>query len=85
MIKSKRFREDLFFRIAILEFRTKPLRERTCDVRAICDSFIAKHNLTPLTDEELPAPNVYESGNVRALLNWLHRKEIGIKDYSTYV
>src|SRR5215472_7638218 len=38
------FREDLFYRINVVNVHLPPLRERLEDIPALCDYFIARHN-----------------------------------------
>jgi two-component system response regulator FlrC len=79
-VRQGTFREDLFFRLNVVNLRLPPLRERPGDVSALSDHFVVKYakanGLPPrrLTDEArqalLRAP---WPGNVRELENTLHR------------
>lgn len=68
---SGKFRQDLYFRLAIFEITLPPLRERTDDIPALAERFLRRivpqGHLTDATLEELarrPWP-----GNVRELRN----------------
>ncbi|MDR1035400.1 MAG: sigma-54 dependent transcriptional regulator [Deltaproteobacteria bacterium] len=79
-VKAKRFREDLFYRLNVLELVLPPLCERGDDVLLLARDFLQKHaarlgrarmSLTPEADAQLmlyPWP-----GNVRELNNEMER------------
>jgi transcriptional regulator with PAS, ATPase and Fis domain len=86
-IVAGRFREDLFYRLAVAILKLPPLRERTGDIGPLIDHCLAKVNQdmtgTPgLTDKKLSAGarNLLTGhpwpGNVRELLNTLRRAAI---------
>jgi len=60
-VREKRFREDLFYRLAVLELKIPPLRERGGDVRELFRHFVLKVN----PDAE---PGPMFQGDVQALL-----------------
>jgi two-component system response regulator PilR (NtrC family) len=79
-VQGGRFRQDLFYRLNVIEIAVPPLRERREDLPALCEAL-----LTRIAQEAgMPAPhlsqNVVEQlqahplpGNVRELENLLHR------------
>jgi two-component system response regulator HupR/HoxA len=79
-MSANRFREDLFFRVSVLRVYIEPLRNRTADIPALCDHFIAKHSdrlgkpRHRLCDQVLRLFCEYPwPGNVRELENEIHR------------
>jgi transcriptional regulator with PAS, ATPase and Fis domain len=80
-VNEKRFREDLYYRLAIVTVRLPPLRERLEDLPALVDALLAaEHALerpeaaalrTPAFLRELASHRW--SGNVRELRNYLQR------------
>ena len=91
-IKAGRFREDLFYRLAGVEFQVPPLRDRKNDVSEICMSIIQEANL--LFDKQVQTIdedalkvliNFPWSGNVRELQNELQRAMIITKTDSISV
>jgi DNA-binding NtrC family response regulator len=79
-VKDGSFREDLLFRLNVVNLKLPPLRERPADIAALAEFFIAKYSKAnglsarTLSDEAraalLRAP---WPGNVRELENTLHR------------
>ncbi|MEO6012582.1 MAG: sigma-54 dependent transcriptional regulator [Devosia sp.] len=79
-VREGSFREDLLFRLNVVNLKLPPLRERPGDIAALSDHFVAKYAqanglppraLTPdARDALLRAP---WPGNVRELENTLHR------------
>ncbi len=79
-VRNGSFREDLLFRLNVVNLKLPPLRERPGDITALADHFVAKYAkanglptraLTPEAQQALlraPWP-----GNVRELENTLHR------------
>jgi propionate catabolism operon transcriptional regulator len=71
------FREDLFFRLAILVLRIPPLRERKEDIPLLIEAFIRDWNKTNrlhLTDDDIRKLQSYSwPGNVRELSNFIER------------
>ena len=75
-VNAGRFREDLFYRIAVTTLMIPPLRERQGDVAVLSAHFVAhfaaRHGLPakPLSDEALACLQRYAwPGNVRELRN----------------
>jgi two-component system, NtrC family, response regulator HydG len=79
-VKAKRFREDLYYRLNVIELRLPPLRERREDILLLVDGFMAKYGAS----REKHIQGVSESalamlvdyawpGNVRELENAIER------------
>jgi DNA-binding NtrC family response regulator len=72
LVAGKRFREDLFFRLAVLGVRVPPLRERREDIPALVDHFMPAASRHLVTDALLGDLMSREwPGNVRELRNAL--------------
>lgn len=74
------FREDLYFRINVVELTIPPLRERKLDIPILVDSFIRKYNtmltgrVDGITDAALEVLVQYNwPGNIRELENIIER------------
>jgi len=74
-----RFREDLYFRLAVLSIALPPLRERTEDIPLLVDHFVRKYaaelgkNVFGLTPGALRSLALYAwPGNVRELENVIY-------------
>jgi transcriptional regulator with PAS, ATPase and Fis domain len=79
-VANGRFREDLYYRLAVLTLPIPPLRERIEDLRPLAEHFLALHGRLEgkpgcrLTDEALAALEAHAwPGNVRELENTLHQ------------
>jgi len=78
-IQQGRFREDLYFRLAIFPLVVPPLRERREDILTIAEHFLTQQNTADGRDFQLSpsavaALDAYEfPGNVRELINALER------------
>ncbi len=79
-VKSGRFREDLFFRINVVNVHIPPLRERREDVMPLVEHFLnvcskklnrPRHRLTPAAKDRLIAHEW--PGNIRELANVIER------------
>jgi len=76
-VKAKRFREDLFYRIAVMQVTVPPLRERIEDIECLVNHFIDKYRsgsdigLSPKVIRSLK--NYNWPGNVRELENVVQR------------
>ncbi|MGB9005262.1 MAG: sigma-54 dependent transcriptional regulator [Candidatus Aminicenantales bacterium] len=82
-VKEGRFREDLFFRINVIQIEIPPLRERPDDVVALAERLLAFHSrrnhrsLAGFHKEALQALRQYQwPGNVRELSNVIERAAI---------
>jgi DNA-binding NtrC family response regulator len=79
-IKRGLFREDLYYRLNVIELKIPPLRERKEDITVLAQHFIEKYSkennkkVTGITDEALAALNSYSwPGNIRELRNVIER------------
>ncbi|KRB90491.1 Fis family transcriptional regulator [Noviherbaspirillum sp. Root189] len=77
-VEQGRFRQDLFYRLNVIELRLPPLRERLDDIGLLSDAILARLALggTPgvLSSAALDALRAYSfPGNVRELENVLER------------
>ena len=83
-IRAGRFREDLFYRLAVVPITVPPLRDRRDDVAALADHFLARARarnadcvLRSLSDELVAALARYGwPGNVRELEHVVERLAI---------
>jgi len=78
MVKNGQFREDLYYRLNVMNIRMPSLRERIEDIPSLCRHFIAQFNheqnksVKGLTDEAYRYLISYDyPGNVRQLMNVL--------------
>lgn len=80
MVRYNRFREDLYYRLQVIQIYLPPLRERKDDIPLLVDHFIRKYNeenerhvkgVTPETMQLLI--NYRWPGNVRELENAIER------------
>ena len=82
-IEAARFREDLYYRINVVQIHSPPLRERREDLPALMDAFLkeacARNGRRPLSlsPEALAVMAAYDyPGNVRELRNLVERLAI---------
>ncbi len=80
MTADASFREDLYYRLAVVSIRVPPLRERSDDIPLLVDHFLAKHaerlgRPRPAVDKAVySAFNLYAwPGNIRELENVVER------------
>jgi transcriptional regulator with PAS, ATPase and Fis domain len=74
MVNTRAFREDLYFRLAVLPVTIPPLRERPADILSLVQHFLPKESLSAVTPQmvrELTARPWL--GNVRELRNFVER------------
>jgi DNA-binding NtrC family response regulator len=80
LVAEGKFREDLFFRLDVVNIAMPPLAERSGDIPMLCDHFVkefsAKHN-KPVTGFTADAVNLLSAyawpGNVRELRNTVEK------------
>ena len=79
-VQSGRFRQDLYYRLNVIEIVIPPLRERREDLPALCTALLARISqesgmpVPTLTDDAINAIAAHPlTGNVRELENLLHR------------
>jgi transcriptional regulator with PAS, ATPase and Fis domain len=82
-VKAGRFREDLFYRLNVINIRVPPLRERKDDLSKLIQNFLkhysAKHgrSVQRVSPEALVVLQAYEfPGNARELANIIERAVI---------
>lgn len=94
MVQNGTFREDLYYRLNVVNIRIPPLRERTGDIPMLVDHFIKKYctsmsrDSIPIEQSALRQLEEFEfPGNVRELENIIERaivigngKEIRLRD-----
>jgi len=75
-----RFREDLFYRINVVEIKVPPLRERKNDIRALAQHFLEKYSreagkeITKISSYAVDLLKKYDfPGNIRELENLIER------------
>jgi transcriptional regulator with PAS, ATPase and Fis domain len=94
MVEKGTFREDLFYRLNVVNIHIPPLRERIEDIPLLVDYFINKYcismNRAPVAIDQSALKRLQEfnfPGNIRELENMIERaivvgngKKIGLKD-----
>ncbi len=78
MVAEGKFRQDLFYRLSVVEAQVPPLRERREDIPLLVDRFLSNRNppakVDDLPPETIPMLRGYDwPGNVRELRNALAR------------
>ncbi len=86
MVRTGRFREDLYYRIHVVPIQLPPLRERSGDIPLLCDYFLEVHcvaNGIPVKHLTADALTVLEEhswpGNVRELENLIQRLVVTVR------
>ncbi len=79
MVKEKKFREDLFFRLNVFTLHIPPLRERRNDIPALVEHFCErapkKVRISPVAMQMLQE-NASWPGNIRELQNVIERAAV---------
>jgi DNA-binding NtrC family response regulator len=77
LVKEKKFREDLYYRLSVVPIRIAPLRDRKEDIPFLVDFFISKYSegrKFKISGEAIKILQSYEwPGNVRELENIIER------------
>jgi transcriptional regulator with PAS, ATPase and Fis domain len=83
MVEQETFRQDLFFRINVVVLRVPPLRERTEDIVALSEYFLARQAALSQEPRKTLHPDAVHSlikhnwpGNIRELFNVLEHAHI---------
>lgn len=86
-IKNGHFREDLYYRLNVVEISLPPLRERKEDIPALIAYFLKRYNkqygknISQITPEAMDLLMQYSwPGNVRELQNYIERAVLMTKD-----
>jgi DNA-binding NtrC family response regulator len=74
-VARKQFREDLYYRLAVIRVGVPPLRERGSDIRVLIEHFVARHGkgLAIRPDDLAALVRHAWPGNVRELRNVIER------------
>jgi two-component system response regulator PilR (NtrC family) len=79
-VKEKRFREDLFYRLNVIQIKLPPLRDRREDIQILANHFLKKYSqelsksISNIAPEAIQILLNYEyPGNVRELQNIIER------------
>ncbi|MGF9564703.1 sigma 54-interacting transcriptional regulator [Neorhizobium sp. JUb45] len=81
-VQNRRFREDLYFRLAVFPIESVPLRARREDIPLLAQHFLARQSLARRQDLTLSNANIQTlqryawPGNVRELQNVIERAAI---------
>jgi two-component system response regulator PilR (NtrC family) len=80
LVREKRFREDLFYRLQVIPIRTPPLRERREDIPILAEHFLQRFSqemgkqVAKISEEAMQCLVRYSwPGNVRELENLMER------------
>lgn len=83
LVKEKKFREDLYFRLNVIPIHLLPLRERPEDIPALCEHFLSRIANDMKTSPKSLTPKALQylqkfswPGNIRQLENTLKRAAI---------
>jgi two-component system NtrC family response regulator len=76
-IEDGGFREDLYYRLAVIPVHLPPLRQRKADIPLLVRHFLGKHGNVPCSEAAMEALAAYGwPGNVRELENAVERMVI---------
>lgn len=97
-IRKKNFREDLYYRLTVVEINVPPLRDRKSDIPLLVDKFLHKYGieyrdrLLRINPDALQVLERYDwPGNIRELENVIQRAvimadgHINVKDLPDYL
>lgn len=80
LVKTGKFREDLYYRLNVIPITVPPLRQRVCDIPILAEHFLrvysdANHVNYPIINQEIMSlfMNYNWPGNVRELENTIER------------
>jgi len=74
LVSQGEFREDLYYRLAVIPLELPPLRDRPEDIAALTDLFLATYRAAGITEEARRALGACQwKGNVRELRNVIER------------
>jgi transcriptional regulator with GAF, ATPase, and Fis domain len=78
LVAEQRFREDLYYRLAVFPIQLPPLRSRISDLRELAEAFVVKfHPGASLSQDALQVLEQHSwKGNVRELRNAIERATI---------
>jgi two-component system response regulator AtoC len=78
LVKEKKFREDLYYRLSVFPIRVPPLRERKEDLRLLVDHVLRKLRSDKcMSAQAIAKLNQYDwPGNIRELENTVERANI---------
>ncbi|MCB1051600.1 MAG: sigma-54-dependent Fis family transcriptional regulator, partial [Acidobacteria bacterium] len=87
MVSENKFREDLYYRLNVIEIRLPPLRERMGDLPLLVDHFLRKFEAANQKKIEVVEPSFMEilelyawPGNIRELENLIERVVVLSRD-----
>lgn len=90
--KSKRFREDLYYRLSVVVLHIPPLRHRTDDIPTLTNHFLEQfnkrfeRNIRPPSSQVLSRMMAYDwPGNVRELQNAIERAVVLSADDNLHI
>jgi two-component system response regulator AtoC len=78
-MRAHQFREDLYYRLNVIEIRIPPLRERREEIAVLCDFFLRKFNAQYGRAVDIPSETIrafleyHWPGNIRELENAVKR------------